>query len=84
MGNLFTYSKLHEFLDRYAGEDGMIQGDPAVIAADAAKLGLVEQDENFHQHVADRAHVEKQVAEDTCSEHGEFCCAICFDMTSSE
>jgi len=24
--------------------------------------------------------VEKQVAEDTCKEHGVFCCPICFNM----
>lgn len=26
----------------------------------------------------------KQVAEDTCEEHGVFCCDICFDMTPVE
>jgi hypothetical protein len=28
-------------------------------------------------------HVEKQVAEDTCDEHGVFCCSRCFDMSTS-
>lgn len=79
LGNLFTYTKLRDFLDRYTNDDGVIQGDPATIAGEAATLGLVEKDNHFHQQIEDNNHVAAQVAEDTCTEHGVFCCPICFN-----
>jgi hypothetical protein len=45
------YTDLRDFLDRYTNSEGVIQGDPATIAAEAAEVGLVDKDENFYlQH----------------------------------
>jgi len=43
-----TYTTLRDFLDRYTNELGEIQGDPAIIAGEAAEAGLVMKDEEFH------------------------------------
>lgn len=41
-----TYTELRDFLDGYTNELGVIQGDPANIAAEAVAAGLVESDDN--------------------------------------
>ena len=29
-------------------------------------------------------HINKQISEDTCTEHNTFCCPICFNMEPAE
>ena len=41
-----TYTQLRDFLDSYTSPDGVIQGDPATIAAEAVAAGHVEADAN--------------------------------------
>lgn len=41
-----TYTDLRDFLDGYTSPDGVIQGDPATIAAEAVGAGYVAADEN--------------------------------------
>lgn len=44
---MMTYTQLRDFLDRYTNDRGEIQGDPSVIAAEAAVAGIVVADQNF-------------------------------------
>jgi len=42
-----TYTELRNFLDGYTNDEGEIQGDPAIIAAEAVAYGIVTPDEDF-------------------------------------
>jgi hypothetical protein len=48
-----TYTDLRDFLDRYTNANGVIQGDPATIAAEAVAAGLLESDEQHDVQQAD-------------------------------
>ena len=46
-----NYTQLRDFLDGYTSPDGVIQGDPATIAAEAVSAGIVGRDEEHdRQH----------------------------------
>lgn len=46
-----TYTTLRDFLDGYTNDEGVIQGDPSIIAAEAVAAGLVGDDaERLRQH----------------------------------
>lgn len=42
-----TYAKLRDFLDGYTNDRGVIQGDPATIAAEAVGFGIATADEQY-------------------------------------
>lgn len=61
-GRFTTYTALRDFLDGYTNEHGVIQGDPATIAAEAVGAGYVTADANHAIQFEDEPAADRQAA----------------------